>query len=165
MISSIKNVIRTFKKQAPGPVTLIMQQKAFDSHQECYLSPSHQREACWVLNEETFSEKHINISFQDPKHNWTPRVSRFSHFQHKFKETWFLSHFRVLIMPSSKDTLKTPWRQPVNSSNWRENSPTPSLHHNTNPGNRTCQVVPVVPLIDSVLCSNEECNSIQNHSE
>ena len=68
-------------------------------------------------------------------------------------------------MPSSKDTLKTPWRQPLNSSNWRENSPNPSLHPNTNPGNRTCQVVPLVPLIDSVFCPDEECNSIQNHSE
>lgn len=96
-------------------------------------------------------------------------------------------------MPSSKDTLKTPWRQPLNSSNWRENSPTPPPPMSTptlaplatpcrytqatfpispatltlfeNPGNCTCQVVPIVPLIDSDLSSDEECNSIQNLCE
>lgn len=81
-------------------------------------------------------------------------------------------------MPSRKDTLKTPWRQPLNSSNWRENSPTPPPPMSTptlaphatpchytqatfpigpatltlfdNPGNCTCQVVPIVPLMKRV---------------
>lgn len=64
-------------------------------------------------------------------------------------------------MPSRKDTLKTPWRQPLNSSNWRENSPTPppmstpTLAPHATPchytqATCTCQVVPIVPLMKRV---------------